>query len=87
MNRTASLSESERMTVEELEKIPFHFMSHMSMEDEHTTTYESDDGRFGFCDHVPFKDGEPHGRAYRHYRIGLKVYKSKQKFLEALKKL
>ena len=72
------------MSIEELEKVPFHFVAHMSMEDMHTTTYESDDGRFGFCDHVPFKNGEPHGRAFRNYRIGLKVYKSKQKFLEAL---
>ena len=44
------------MTIEELEKVPFHFVAHMSMEDMHTTTYESDDGRFGFCDHVPFKE-------------------------------
>ena len=35
------------MTIEELEKVPFHFVAHMSMEDMHTTTYESDDGRFG----------------------------------------
>ena len=79
------LKDGTTMTIEELEKVPFHFVAHMSMEDMHTTTYESDDGQFGFCDHVPFKNGEPHGRAFRHYRIGLKVYKSKAKFIEALK--
>lgn len=72
------------MTVEELEKIPFHFVSHMSMEDEHTTTYSSDDNRFGFCDRQPYKDGQPHGKSVRHYRIDSKIYKSKKKFLEAL---
>lgn len=73
------------MTPEELSKIPFHFVSHMSMKHEHTTTYASEDGRLGWCDHVPYKNGMPHGRRYRHYRIGNKVYKSKQKFIEALK--
>ena len=31
------------MTIEELEKVKFHFVAHMSMEDEHTTTYASED--------------------------------------------
>ena len=75
------------MTIEELKKVPFRETCHMAMEGEYTTTYMSKDGRLGFCDHVPFKDGEPHGRAFRHYRIGLKVYKTKQKFIEALKEL
>ena len=57
----------------------------MSMEDEHITTYLSEDGKIGFCNHVPFKDGEPHGRSYRHYFLNGKVYKSKKKFLEAIK--
>ena len=33
----------------------------------------------------PFKNGEPHGRSYRHYWLNGKVYKSKKKFLEAIK--
>lgn len=73
------------MTIEEFEKVKFHFHSHMSMEDEHTTTYFSEDGKIGFCDHVPFKNGEPHGRPYRHYWLNGKVYKTKKKLLEALK--
>lgn len=73
------------MTIEELRKIPFHFVCHMSLEDEHTTTYASEDNRLGWCDHVPFKNGQPRGRAYRHYRIGSDIYKTKAKFLEAIK--
>ena len=73
------------MTIEELEKVKFKSHSHMSMEDEHPTTYFSEDGKIGFCNHVPFKNGEPHGRAYRHYWLNGKVYKSKKKFLEAIK--
>jgi hypothetical protein len=75
------------MTIEELQKVPFHFVSHMSMEDEHTTTYASEDGKIGFCDHVPFKNGEPHGRSYRHYWLNGKFYKTKKKFIEAIKEL
>ena len=76
------------MTVEELEKVKFKFHSHMSMEDEHTTTYFSEDGKIGFCDHVP---RDEYGmvkkgcRAVRHFMIDGKVYKTKKKFLEAIK--
>lgn len=73
------------MTEEELKNIPFQFVGHMSMIDMHTTTYSSKDGKLGFCDYVPFKNDEPCGRSYRHYRIGTKWYKSKKRLLEALK--
>lgn len=43
------------MTPEELAKIPFHFVCHMSMEHEHTLTYASEDNRLGWCDHTPVK--------------------------------
>ena len=72
------------MTIEELEKVKFHFVAHMSMEDEHTTTYASEDNRLGICDHAIYKDGRPY-RSYRHYWLNGKVYKSKKKFIEALK--
>ena len=72
------------MSIEELSKIPFHMVAHMAMEDEHTCSYSSDDGRLGFCDHTPKKDDFTFGRSYRHWRIDSKVYKSKKKFLEAL---
>lgn len=75
------------MTIEEFEKIPFHFMSHMSMVDEHTIVYATQDNKFMYCVHQPYKDGQPCGRRYCHYRIGTKIYKSKKKFLEAIEKL
>ena len=76
------------MTIEEIKHIPFHFVCSAAWEHEHTMTYMSKDGRMGFCDHVPrdkygmVKKG---GRAVRHFMIDGKVYKSKKKFLEAIK--
>lgn len=73
------------MTVEELAKITFRMIAHLAMEDEHCCTYSSPDGRLGFCDHTK-KTGEfTYGRTYRHWRIDGKVYKSKEKFMDALK--
>lgn len=73
------------MTIEELKDIPFHFVAHMALETEHMITYETEDGRLGFCDHTVKRKNGDFGRTYRHYRIEGKVYKSKDKFLEALK--
>ena len=73
------------MTIDELKAIPFHFVCSAAWEDEHTLTYESEDGRLGFCDHTPKRKNGDFGRTYRHYRIEGKVYKTKEKFLEALK--
>ena len=73
------------MSIEQLQKIPFRCVAHLAMEHEHTLTYASEDGRVGFCDHtIKRKDGT-FGRTYRHYRIDKKVYKTKDKFIEALK--
>ena len=73
------------MTIEELKKIPFRMVTHIAMEDEHCTTYESVDGSLGFCDHTKKKGEFDFGRTYRHWRIGSKVYKSFAKFQEVLK--
>ena len=73
------------MTIDELKAIPFHFVCSAAWEDEHTLTYESEEGRLGFCDHTPKRKNGDFGRTYRHYRIEGKVYKTKDKFLEALK--
>lgn len=73
------------MTPEELTKIPLHFVSHLSMEHKHCTVYASEDGRISICDHVPYKDGEPKGRTYRHWMLDGKVFKKWDKFIEALK--
>lgn len=72
------------MTPEELQKIPFHFVSSLAMEDEHMVSYESEDGRLGFCDHTLKRKDGTFGRTYRHYRIEGKVYKTKEKFIAAL---
>lgn len=76
------------MAIEE-KRMPFHFVSHLSMEDEHCTTYISKDKRFGFSDHVPFKDGHPDKsrKAYRLWMILGKVYETNEELLEALKKV
>jgi len=73
------------MTFEELKKIPFRYVCHLAMEDEHCTTYISEDGRIGFCDHVKYKNGQPTKRVIRHWQIDGKVYKTTPKFIEALK--
>ena len=76
------------MTEEELKKVKFRETCHMALDSEYTTTYFSEDGRLGFCDRVPrdeygmVKKG---GRPVRHFMIDGKVYKSKKKFLEAIK--
>lgn len=72
------------MTTEELQKIPFYFVCSLSMEDEHTLTYESENGRLGFCDHTLLRKDGTFGRTYRHWHIDGKVYKKKDKFVEAL---
>ena len=77
------------MTIEELKAVKFRETCHMALESEYTTTYMSEDGRLGFCDHVPrdkygmVKKG---GRAVRHFMIDGKVYKTKAEFLEAIEK-
>lgn len=73
------------MTPEELAKIPFRFANHISMEHEHCTTYINEDYDFGFCNHVAVRKDGTFGRSYTHYRYGGKVYKTKAKFLEAIK--
>lgn len=73
------------MTLEELKQIPFHFVASMALEREHTLSYESEDGRLGYCDHTPKRKNGDFGRTYRHWRIDAKVYKTTEKFIEALK--
>lgn len=72
------------MNIEELKSIPFHFVCSAAWQNEHTMTYESEDGRLGFCDHTQKRKNGDFGRTYRHYHIDGKVYKSKEKFLAAL---
>ena len=73
------------MTEEELKQIPFHCVGHMAMEKEHMLTYASEDGRLGWCDHTAVRKNGDFGRSYRHWRIDGKVYKTREKFIEAMK--
>ena len=72
------------MTRTEVNSIPFKFASHLSMEHEHCTTYTAQHGghSFGMCKHVPYRDGEPRGRAYVHFMVDGKVFKTKEKFYQ-----
>ena len=72
------------MTIDELKAIPFYFVGSMALEYEHTISYESEDGRLGYCDHTPKRKNGDFGRGYRHWKIDGKVYKTKEKFLAAL---
>ena len=72
------------MTYEEVKKIPFHFVSHLSMENEHTATYADDSGRLGFCD-ITKKKGFKFGKSRRVFRIDGTWYETKEEFIEGLK--
>lgn len=73
------------MTEEELGKVPFKCMSHLSLEHKHCTTYANEEYGFGICKHTLKKDEFTFGRTYTHYMYNGVVYKTKAKFLEAIK--
>ena len=73
------------MTEQELSKIPFRCVCHIALKDEHIATYSDESGRLGFSVTTPKKDEFTYGKGRTHYRIDNKIYKSKKKFLEALK--
>lgn len=72
------------MTYDEVKKVPFHFVSHLSLENEHQSVYADDSGRLGFCD-ITEKKGFEFGKSKRVYRIDSNWYESKEDFLKALK--
>ena len=72
------------MTEEELKKVKFHFFSHLSMEDEHRTTYVDDSGRLSICECVPM--GRSQKKPYRVYRIDDTWYEKYENFITALKR-
>lgn len=73
------------MTLEELNKVPFSFVSHMSGEHKHTSTYINKEYGFAMCTHTKCIEGIACGRTITHYLYNNKVYKSLRKFLEAIK--
>lgn len=72
------------MTYKELKKVPFHFVSHLSLEDEHQVTYADNSGRLGFCD-ITKKKGFDFGKTKRAFRIDSEWYEKKEDFIKALK--
>jgi len=75
------------MTIKEFDNLTFLFRSHLAMANEHTMTYATEDNRFAFCVHTPFKDGEPKGRVYKHYMVDGKVYKTDEALIKAIENL
>lgn len=72
------------MTKEELRKVPFRMVAHLSTAKMCYLTYSSEDGLLGFCDRTPKLKHGQFGKTRRHWRIGGKVYKSDEAFYEAL---
>ena len=75
------------MTEQEFDNIPFRMVSHLAMEHEHASTYVNEEYGFAVCKHVKKKDDFTFGRSYTHYMFQNKVYKTKSKFLEAIKEV
>lgn len=72
------------MTKKELEKIPFHFASHLSMSDQYQTMYVDDSGRLAVCDITERISEFETGKTRRKYRIDDKWYDDKAEFEKAL---
>jgi len=75
------------MTEEQFYNQKWHKRCHINMANECSSTWQTEDGRFAICDHTTKKDEFTYGRTYRHYQIEGKTYKSRKKFLEAIKNL
>jgi len=74
------------MTKEELQKVSFHMVGHLSTAKMCYLTYSSEDGLLGYCDRTPKLKHGRYGTTYRHWRIGGKVYKTDEAFYKALAK-
>lgn len=77
------------MTKDELQKIPFRMVAHLNMEHEHCCSYKAvhpflPSLNLGMCVHQPYKNGEPKGKSYTHYKLNGEVYKSIDKFIKAI---
>lgn len=60
-------------------------VSHLAMEHEHAATYTNEVYGISICVHTKKKDDFSFGRSYTHYMYRGVVYKSKKKFLDAIK--
>ena len=75
------------MTKEELRKVPFHFVSHLSMTDQHQTMYVDDSGRLAICEITERISEFETGKTTREYRIDDKWYKTIKAFEKALEEI
>lgn len=75
------------MTKEELRKVPFHFVSHLTMVKEYKTMYMDDSGRLAICKIVERISEFETGKVCYKYRIDKKWYKSKKAFEKALEEI
>ncbi len=75
------------MTLEDLKKLKFHMVSHLSMAKEHRATYSDDSGRFGFCDITKKKNEFEFGKSRRVYRIDSTWYETMEEFTKALERV
>lgn len=75
------------MTKEELRKVPFHFVSHLSMEKEYQTMYVDDSGRLAMCKITERISEFETGKVRYEYRVDNKWYKSKKAFEKALEEI
>lgn len=74
------------MTLNELKKVKFHMVSHLSLAKEHRATYADDSGRLGFCDITKKKNEFEFGESERFYRIDDTWYDTKAEFFNALER-
>ena len=75
------------MTREEINKIPFHFASHLSLTDQYQLMYVDDSGRLAICEITERISEFETGKVHREYRIDNKWYKTKKAFEKALEKI
>ena len=75
------------MTREQFEKVCFKWNGHISTETLPTTCHVSEDGLFSLCDHVPYRNGKPYGKAFRTFVYGNKTYNNYNEFLKAIEQL
>ena len=75
------------MTLDELKKVKFHMVSHLSLAKEHQATYADDSGRLGVCDITKKKSEFEFGESRRVYRIYSTLYETMEEFAKALERV
>lgn len=77
-----------KLTLQQLHKLPWKFLSSLAMEHEHATTYTARIGflTIGKCVHTLKRDGN-FNRSYTHYLIQGKVFKSHKAAVDKINEL